>query len=149
MEVHTPIPESVVRRAPRPVRVVGTFLLAIALALVVVPVVQYTFNIGMPPDFRYYGTVETRFGTAGVFCGGDSGVPCGDGTTLELPKCTAEVTSYFENGDGEQYSTGALNHADGPARELLGKRPPSGDEWSFGCGNPAMIRGAPARLPNE
>lgn len=122
------------RRAPRPARIVGALLLAIAMALVVVPAVRYTFNIGMPPMFHYYGTVSTRFGTAGVFCGGDSGVPCGDGTTLELPKCTTEVTGYFEG------------HADAADRELLGKRPPSGDKWSLGCGNPAMIRGAPAHL---
>jgi hypothetical protein len=72
------------------------------------------------PEMRIFGTVETR---------------CGDATGLEFPECTDEVRQYFS--DAPQ---------DARARELLGKRPPTGNEWYFLCGSPQLIRGAPAIL---
>jgi hypothetical protein len=140
----TPILDETVRHARRLVRTVGTLLLVVALLFVSVRVVRYAFST--PPTFHYYGTVETRFGTAGVFCGGETGPRCGDGTTVELSNCTAEVRAYFTNDTGVPEVAGAFSYSDVRARELLGKRPPSGDMWAFGCGNTAMIRGGLAKL---
>jgi hypothetical protein len=150
VELYTPIPELAVRRAPRPLRIAGALLLALALALVVVPAVRYTFNIGMPPDFHYYGTVETRFGTAGVYCGGESAAPCGESTMLQLPTCEYQVRTRLTFHSGTREVSVVSTRSTVSAPELVQKRPPSGDHWSFGCGNPAMIRGTAAHLePNE
>ena len=146
VEVYTPIPTGAIRHTPRPARIVGTLFLVVALLFVSVRLVRYTFQLGAPPDFHYYGTVETRFGTAGVFCGGDAAPACGDGTALELPTCTQAVRAYFTNDTGMPQVAGGFDYVDAQARALLGKRPPSGDTWAFGCGNGVMIRGGPANL---
>jgi hypothetical protein len=144
VEVYTPIPGEAVRHSPRPARLAGTLLLVVALLFVSVRLVRYVFTT--PSDFHYYGTVETRFGTAGVFCGGDAAPRCGEGTALEVPKCDYQTRTRVSFYSGGRKIVAVVTHSAVNAEELVGKRPPSGDEWVLGCGNAAMIRGGPANL---
>jgi hypothetical protein len=146
VEVYTPIPAEAIRHTPRPVRFIAALFLVVALLFVSVRLVRYTFQLSAPPDFHYYGTVETRLGTAGVFCGGDAGPRCGDGTGLELPTCDYQLRTPVTFHSGGRKIVAVLTHSEVNAEELVGKRPPSGDTWTLGCGNTAMIRGGPANL---
>jgi hypothetical protein len=129
MEVYAPKPDEVVRGSRRGNWAVGTVVL-LAVVLAVVAASRFTPQ----PDFRNFGTVQTRFGTAGVVCGGDGAPPCGQATGLEFPECTQAVRDYFSG------------QSDARARELVGARPPTGKEWYFVCGSSALIRGRPALL---
>jgi hypothetical protein len=133
MSVDMPIQDAVVRRSTRGTWIVGAVVLLLAFGLAATAALRYSPQ----PDRRNFGTVQTRFGTAGVLCGG--GAPgCGQATLLEFPKCTDALRHYFSGGS-----------VDARARALLGKRPPTGSEWYFVCGSPQLIHGAPALLePN-
>jgi hypothetical protein len=135
VEVYAPIPAEAVRRSAWGTWVVGTVVLMTAAGLAASAALRFTPQ----PGNRNFGTVQTRFGTAGVLCGGEGAPPCGQATGLEFPKCREAVRAYFSNS----------KYQDARARELLGKRPPTGNQWFFLCGSAQLIRGAPARLdPN-
>ncbi len=93
MEVYTPIPDDVVPRTSPPVRRTGWVILGIAVAMVAVLVLRYDPQPGM----RYFGTVQTRFGPAGVACGGDTAPRCGEATGVAFAQCTPELRSYFDD----------------------------------------------------
>jgi hypothetical protein len=134
VEVYTPIPAEEIRRSVWGAWAVGAVVVLVALGFGIAAAVRYTPQ----PENRNFGTVQTRFGTAGVLClGGEPG--CGQATVLEFPKCTAALRGYFSNS----------SHNDARARELLGKRPPTGNQWFPLCGSPQLIRGAPAQLESN
>jgi hypothetical protein len=127
------MPDIALRRSARGTWIAGAVVLLLAVGIAATAALRYSPQ----PDTRNFGTVQTRFGTAGVLCGG--GMPrCGQATLLEFPKCTAALRHYFSGGS-----------ADARARALLGKRPPTGSEWYFVCGSPQLIRGGPAQLESD
>ena len=139
MEAYTPIPAEEVRRSQRGLRgvVVGSVVLLLAVGIGVGTRLQWT----SPLDSRNFGTVQTRFGTAGVVCGGDAAPPCGEATGLAFAKCTPALRDYFGGYSGDDQ--------DVRVRELIGKRPPTGHAWTFGCGFAPLVRGEPAHLESN
>jgi hypothetical protein len=118
-------------------------VIAIALLVVVVAGVVRFATLPTTPDFRHFGTVETRFGTAGVVCGGEV-TRCDTSTALAFAVCTPAVKAYFDGSGSFVPGVG-----DERVRDLIGARPPAGDYWSFTCGRPQLIRGAPAHLESS
>jgi hypothetical protein len=118
-------------------------VIAIALLIVVVAGVVRLATLPTIPDFRHFGTVETRFGTAGVVCGGEV-TRCDESTALAFAACTRAVKAYF--GGSGSFVPGV---GDERVRALLGARPPAGDYWSYTCGRPQLVRGAPAQLKSN
>jgi len=139
MQVYSPTWEAVPRRMS-PVAPV----IAIALLVVVVAGGARFATLPTTPDFRHFGTVETRFGTAGVVCGGEVTEGCDASTALAFAVCTPAVKAYF--GGSGSFVPGV---GDERVRELLGVRPPAGDYWSYTCGRPQLVRGAPAHLESN
>jgi hypothetical protein len=84
--------------------------------------------VAYPASFRYFGTVHTRFGDASMVCGEEAMPACGAGTHLEFVRCPATLSAYFRG-----YYYPAFK-SDQRIRALIGRRPPSGQLWSWGCG---------------
>ena len=121
---------------------VSNALVLVVVLIVVAPVVfRLTVSANAQPGYRNFGTIPTRFGTAAVVCGGDTAPRCGVSTGLVFAQCTPAVRAYFGNFDA--------HGQDERARVLLRKRPPSGSQWFFLCGNASQMRGGPARLKSE
>jgi hypothetical protein len=137
VEVYAPIPKDLVYRAPPAVRIVRTFVFVAALAIGATGVLRFMY--AAPMDSHNFGTVQTRFGTAGVVCGGDTAPRCGDSTGLAFAKCTPDLMAYFNS----------VAEYDVRARALLGKRPPTGNKWYLLCGWGPLVRGAPAHLESN
>ncbi len=111
MEVYAPIPAEVVRRSQRRdcAWVVGSVVLLLAVGIAVGTRLQWT----SPPNSRNFGTVQTRFGTVGVVCGGDAAPRCGEATGLAFKKCTPALRDYFGGYFGDDQ--------DARVRTLIGK----------------------------
>jgi len=124
VEVYPPIPESAVRHAPRWLRTLTWLLVAAAALFAVVKVTVFTWSDPISDQYKRFGAVETRFGPALAKCGGEGGLRCGEGTGLIFARCASGVNDYFWSSDNQ----------DARARRLIGRRPPSGDQWGFeGC----------------
>ena len=136
MQVYSPTWEAVPRRMSPVAPVIGIALLVVLFAGAVRFAIAPT-----TPDFRNFGTVQTRFGTAGVVCGAAVTSGCNQTTGLAFAQCTPALSGYF----GSYFS----EKVDARVRELLGARPPAGGLWSVTCGRPALIRGAPAQLKSN
>jgi hypothetical protein len=124
------------RDARRTVQVLARTMLVLTSLVVATAVLRFMY--AKPMDSHNFGTVQTRFGTAGVVCGGDAAPRCGQATGLAFAKCTPALMAFFGGRDN-----------DAAARELLDKRPPTGDRWNMVCGLAPMIRGAPAKLESN
>ena len=78
--------------------------------------------------FRSFGTLSTRFGPAVMVCGEEAMPACGSGigTHLEFISCPDTLLRFFGHAWG--------NAADAIVRAFVGRPPPSGRRWSWGCG---------------
>jgi hypothetical protein len=138
VEVYAPIPEEVLHRAPAGLRKLGS---VVVLALIVVAaalVLRFAFE-PTPPMFENYGVLQTSLGPAVVACGGEVTGPCGETTALVFRSCDA-VEANFPGRFTEPERT------DRAVRELTGKRPPSGSQWSVACGHDGLRRDTLADL---
>jgi hypothetical protein len=99
-------------RAHRFRNAAGLLVVALFLALLV-----HLMYPAVPPDFHDYGVVQTRFGAAQIFCGGESDSTCGSSTTVRFRECSLRaLTDYL--GPAPSRRLAALL---GPA--------PSGKRW--------------------
>jgi len=78
--------------------------------------------------FRSFGTLSTRFGPAVMVCGDEAMPACGsgEGTHLEFISCPDTLLRFFRHAGG--------NAMDAIVRAFVGRPPPSGRRWSWGCG---------------
>jgi hypothetical protein len=75
---------------------------------------------------RSFGTLNTRFGPAVMVCGEEAMPACGTGTHLEFVSCSHDLIGFFHG-----YYEDA---ADARTAAFVGRPPPSGNRWSWGCG---------------
>jgi hypothetical protein len=77
-------------------------------------------------SLRSFGTLITRFGPAVMVCGEEAMPACWTGTDLEFVSCSHALISFFHGyyEDAADARTGAF----------VGRSPPSGRRWSWGCG---------------
>jgi hypothetical protein len=79
-----------------------------------------------PSPLRTFATLTTRFGPAVMVCGEEGMPACGSGTDLEFVTCSRALISFFHG-----YYEDA---ADARTAAFVGRPPPSGSRWSWGCG---------------
>jgi hypothetical protein len=122
-----PLVTEAARQMPRRLRLGGTVVLGAVLLFVLVPVVRYTLQLDKPPMFQNFGVIETSIGSAVVACGGEVTGACGETTALVFGSCDT-IRANFPESFSDPKKT------DQEVRDLIGKRPPSGSQWSVACG---------------
>jgi len=113
----------------------GELVFIVALLVTAAAVLRFMYA-APAPRFHNYGIVHTPLGLAAVACGGETS-ECGKETAIRFESCSPQWRDYFS-------AVAKRTSLDHLARELIGKRPPSGDEWSVQCGGAdGMIQGQP------
>jgi hypothetical protein len=75
---------------------------------------------------RSFGALSTRFGPAVMVCGDEAMPACGTGTDLDFVSCSRALLFFFHGYYGDA--------ADARTAAFVGRPPPSGSRWSWGCG---------------
>jgi hypothetical protein len=85
-----------------------------------------TLATAQASPLRSFGTLSTRFGPAAMVCGEEAMPACGTGTDLEFVSCPDTLLAFFRGNYGTTI--------DARLRAFVGRPPPSGSRWSWGCG---------------
>jgi hypothetical protein len=80
-----------------------------------------------PPAFQNFGSVNTRYGAATLYCGGPSTSTCGASTAVRFAVCSEQLKAALTPAANEKLTD--------LIQQAVGRTPPSGLKFlSYSCG---------------